>query len=355
MRDLSTFYEPILNQKEQKRWVQLYVKKIFKERLPDNIEKDPAADMMIWFDLTPQALEVRVRDILKGEDVAEVEQPVRSSKPAHLRRVVADAAKKTTRRIMSSYDPAFGDTYYLRVKVPPITGFSIGQTTKRKKRWQTLPLARDGLYSNFPGRIGEELVNINSSDVILGRAYPDWRIVAEAGTASTISYRMEPYRLALELGGGIALPEASLTGWSYGALDLLLNPNISLRGGVNYFVLPVETQVVPIVNEPAAVREWRTERIVPFVGLGYQVRDLTLGVRFGLTLDGFLAPNYIRGNTWLSAEKVPWLRLMFSYQTLSTEVEERTFARLRPAADLSTKNQQFNFISTGLGLHFPLK
>jgi len=128
MRDLSTFYEPILNQKEQKRWVQLYVKKIFKERLPDNIEKDPAADMMIWFDLTPQALEVRVRDILKGEDVAEVEQPVRSSKPAHLRRVVADAAKKTTRRIMSSYDPAFGDTYYLRVKVPPITGFSIGPT-----------------------------------------------------------------------------------------------------------------------------------------------------------------------------------------------------------------------------------
>jgi len=127
MRDLSTFYEPILNQKEQKRWVQLYVKKIFKERLPDNIEKDPAADMMIWFDLTPQALEVRVRDILKGEDVAEVEQPVRSSKPAHLRRVVADAAKKTTRRIMSSYDPAFGDTYYLRVKVKQPSERSAGK------------------------------------------------------------------------------------------------------------------------------------------------------------------------------------------------------------------------------------
>lgn len=356
VRDLSDFYEPILDRENQKRWVQLYVKKTFKERLPDDLETDPAADMMVWFDLTAQTLEVRVKDVLTGESITEVELPVKSTKPAALRKLITDASQETTRKIMRAvYDEELGQKNNIRIKTPTIKDFSMVGAAPKNGRWQALPLSREGLYSSFPATADDKALTITPVDVIVGKTFPDWRIRTTVSPSGTIDYRMAPYRLTFDVSGGLALPDGEATGWSHGALSLLLNPKFSLRAGGAYFVLPMETVVEPIDGIFAEPQVWREGTVVPFIGVGYQMRDLTLGIRFGFTVDGFIVPRYVRGGLWLAAEKIPWLRLTLAYQTINMEAEQRTFSRNTPAALTTWVDQNYSFISSGIGLYLPLK
>ena len=356
IRDLSAFYEPILNHPDQQRWVQLYLKKTLGSRLPNNLNTNPAAEMLVRFDLTPQAVEVRVMNILTGENIAEVEEPLISAKPADLRKSVSAAADETTRQIMRNvYNQQLGTKYQLRVKTPPIKNFRLAQSPPAKGRWQTLPLTREGVYSTFSALQGDAPATVTAADVISGQTYADWLIRAKSDEQGVIAYRMHAYRLFLDLSGGLALPATEAVGWGSGALSFLVGHNLSLRAGAMYHVLPMETQVEPRSGQLAVARNWLDDTVVPFLGLGYQRRELALGIRYGITLDGGPAPRYLRGSGWLSLDKWPAIRLHAAYQTLIIDVEQRAFSRTAAAAPFSSQERTFGFLAFGMGWYQPIR
>ncbi|MEL7160378.1 MAG: hypothetical protein AAFN92_06455 [Bacteroidota bacterium] len=312
--------------------------------------------MLVYFDLSAIVAEVRVVDLVSGRTVATVEQPLSGTTPASLRKAVEDAAKEATRQIMLEvYDQRIGPQYSLRVKTPPIQGFSIGSGRSDNSRWQKLPLAKDGLYSTFKGKALGETITITPSEIISGRTYPDWRIKPTIDAKGAIVYQMKPYRLWGEVKGGVALLPGQPTAYGSMVFGLSFAKGLSLRAGLSRILIPRETSVEPIAGFPAAPRRWRSRIIAPLLGAGYEFRDLSLGVRYGIAGDFFFAPRLLGATGWLSLEKMPRLRLSLQYQSLTIDVEQRVFARYATMATVSTERTNLNFLAPGVSLFILLK
>lgn len=357
MRDLSTFYEPILGDKDLREFVQLYERKITNKGDSPKPNRYPDADLVVYFDMTPQAIEVRLKEVNDGYDeVADVEIPLQRTTPSELRKAIIAAAEETTRQIMrNKYNQQLGSKFYLRVKVPAGSKLSFPGGAYKDGRWQLLYLSRDAVYSSFNAQVGSEQVLVTLQDVITRSTFPDWRTRRRSDAAGEIFYSMRPYLLSLALRGGLAMGSERNSPWGEVALQLALKSKIGIRGGLAYHELATTTQLSLAPGLQAMPRTTVLRPLIPFIGLGLHQRNLSLGIRYGVTIDAFIEPRYLNGAAWLSLERLPWLRLFGGYQTLRLPTETTFFSRFTPTASAQAGTTDFAFFTTGVGCYLPFK